>query len=246
MKKKVEKLSFEDFQLEQLIFEVRFFPERNYLDVIRPFWKEIFSILQDEINFLEEGEETLLSYKDKYEIRVAAQRFAVVRLYPDAKIKEFLHIVKVFYDVCVKFLEIERLNRVGLRAIYYKDCKDAQSVVNTLLETEYIKFPNDLYLIGKGTPVIPNYMIGWKDEEKGINYRLSGKAEKFSFDLPLKLSASGEFQKTIEKTYNQVIFDIDIYLHNNILLGQFFSDEWIKQAFEIGKEEGFKFFGENK
>jgi hypothetical protein len=243
-KHKLEPLLFKDFQLEQLIFEFRFIFGKNYLESLRLFWSEIQNELSGEFRLIEQGETTILNYNSKFEIRLVADRFAVIELYPDSAIKEFLQLARVFYNAAVKFSEIENLTRVGLRAVYAKDYDNPKLVAEALYQTKYINFPHDLYLIENGIPLIPSYAIGWQDEEKGIAYRLKGKAEKLGIDLPLKLTAKGDFPNFVEKEYNQVILDIDIYIHKHILPGQFFSDEWIKQAHTTAKEEGLKFFGE--
>lgn len=243
-KHKLEPLLFKDFQLEQLIFEFRFIFGKNYLESLRLFWSEIQNELSGEFRLIEQGETTILNYNSKFEIRLVADRFAVIELYPDSAIKEFLQLARVFYNAAVKFSEIENLTRVGLRTVYAKDYDNPKLVAEALYQTKYINFPHDLYLIENGIPLIPSYAIGWQDEEKGIAYRLKGKAEKLGIDLPLKLTAKGDFPNFVEKEYNQVILDIDIYIHKHILPGQFFSDEWIKQAHTTAKEEGLKFFGE--
>jgi uncharacterized protein (TIGR04255 family) len=243
-KNKLEPLLFKDFQLEQLVFEFRFIFSKNYLESLRLFWSEIQNELSGEFKLIEQGETATLNYNSKFEIRLTPDRFAVIELYPDSAIKEFLRVARVFYSAAVKFSEIEKLTRVGLRAIYSKDYDNHKLVAEALYQTKYINFPDDLYLIEEGMPLIPSYAIGWQDEEKGISYRLKGKAEKLGVDLPLKLTAKGDFPNPVEKEYNQVILDIDIYIHKHISPGQFFSDEWIKQAHETAKIEGSKFFGE--
>ena len=208
------------------------------------FWSEIQTELPGEFRLIEQSETVILNYNGKFEIRLTPDRFAVIELYPDSAIKEFLQLTHVFYNAAVKFSEIENLTRVGLRTVYAKDYDNPKLVAEALYQTNYINFPHNLYLIKNGIPLIPNYAIGWQDEEKGIAYRLKGKAEKLGIDLPLKLTAKGDFPNFVEKEYNQVILDIDIYIHKHILPGQFFSDEWIKQAHKTAKEEGSKFFGE--
>jgi hypothetical protein len=240
---KPELLLFKDFQLEQLVFEFRFIFNKNYLDN-RLFSSEIQNELSGEFKLIEESETTILNYNNKFEIRLAPDRFSVIELYPDSAIKEFLQVARVFYNAAVKFSEIEKLTRVGLRAIYTKDYNNPKLVAEALYQTNYINFPDNLYSIENGIPLIPSYAIGWQNEEKGISYRLKGKAEKLAINLPLKLTAKGDFSNPVEKEYNQVILDIDIYIHKHILPGQFFSDEWIKQAHKTAKEEGSKFFGE--
>lgn len=243
-KDKTEPLLFKDFQLEQLTFEVRFTAEQFYLDKFRSFWRELEDVLPGDFKFIENNEATVLHYNKKFEIRVSSDKFAVIQMYPDSEITEFLKVSKAFFDVSAKVLEIDKLVRIGLRPIYAKDYETPISVAEVLYQTPYIKFPDNLHLSENGIPLIPNYAIGWQDEEKGISYRLQGKSGRLNIDLPIQLAATKEFPDSISKVYNQVILDIDIYIHKQISLGQFIPNEWIKQAHNTAKKEGSKFFGE--
>jgi len=243
-KKKTELLIFKDFQLEQIAFEIRYIYGNYYLDKLRQFWKEIQNELTGEYTPLKEEESTIINYDNKFEIRVSADRFAIIQFFPTSAIQELSEVSKVYFDTAVKILEIKEITRVGLRAIYTRNYDNPSEVAESLYQSSYINFPQDLYLMKDGVPMIPNLALGWQNEERGISYRLKGKSEVLGINLPLKLVASGDFQKRIEKTYNQVILDIDIYDHKPILPGQFFSEEWLNQAYSIIKKEGVKFFGE--
>jgi len=243
-KNKHQMLLFKDFRLEQIAFEVRYIYGNYYPDKLLQFWEEIQNQLTGQYTPLKEEESTIINYNDKFEIRVSADRFAVIQFFPDSSIKELLKVSQVFFDTTIKILEIKEIKRVGLRSIYTKDYDNPSAVAEALFQTPYINYPDDLYLIENSTPFIPNLALGWQNEEKGISYRLNGKSEIVGITLPLRLIASGDFQKKIEKTYNQVLLDIDIYVHKPILPGQFFSDEWINQAYDTVRKEGIKFFGE--
>lgn len=243
-KKESKELSFKDFRLEQIVFETRYTCKKYYQDkhIFRAFWNEIQSKLNGELKLIEEGEITVLRYKKKFEIQVSQDRFAVIEFYPKSTLDEFLEIAKMFFDTTLTILEVEELKRIGLRSIYTKDYNDAKLIAAALLNTKYINFPENIYSLKDGNAIIPNYAIGWRNGEQGISYRLGGKSEVFSIDLPTRLVADGE-KESIKKVYNQVLFDVDIYLHDKILLGQFFVEEWIKQTNTVSKKEGEKFFG---
>ncbi len=244
-KKEKSSLLFKDFQLEQIAFEIRFSTENYYQQVFKSFWKHIQSQISSDSGRIRYEEPTVITYDNKFEIRVSSDTFAVMQFFPDSSLKELLKVSKIFYDAIIEILGIEAITRVGLRPIYTKDYDDDISVAEILYQTPYINYPDNLYLSQNSLPLIPALIIGWEDEERGITYRLKGKSGKLGIDLPLELIASGKFQKTIEKVYNQVILDIDMYIHKPITPGQFILDEWINQAYETVKKEGSKFFGES-
>lgn len=243
-KNKHQVLLFKDFRLEQIAFEVRYNYVNYYPDKLLQFWEDIQNQLAGQFIPLKEEESTIVNYNDKFEIRVSADRFAVIQFFPDSSIKELLKVSQVFFDTTIKMFEIKEVKRIGLRSIYTKDFDNPSDVAEALYQTPYINYPDDLYLIKNRIPIIPNLSLGWQDEEKGISYRLNGKSEIVGFTLPLRLVASGDFPKKIEKTYNQIVLDIDVYVHKPILPGQFFLDEWINQAYNTVRKEGVKFFGE--
>jgi hypothetical protein len=241
---KLKPLLFKDFKLELLSFELRYEYEKFYLYNLRPFWREIHTHLKGEFSPVEQGEQSVINYNDKFEIQISPDRFAIVEFYPNRLLTDFLEISRIFFEAAVKVLELEEITRTGLRLIYSKEFQDPIAVAEALYNTPYINVPNDLYLSGNGTPLIPNYAIGWKDEEKGITYRLNGKSGKLGIDLPLQMIAAGQQPTHIEKVFNQVNLDVDIYVHKAVSPGQFFPVEWIRQAYKTGHNEGEKFFGE--
>jgi len=241
-KEKLE-LLFKDFRLEQITFELRYNHEQYYPAKFQQFWREIQNQLTGQFKPLREQEVTVVNYDNKFEFQVSADRFAIIQFYPDSLLKELSEVSGVFYDAVIKVFEIEEIIRVGLRLIYSKNYENSVSVAEALYKTPYINCPDNLYLIDKGVPLIPTLAIGWRGEEKGITYRLKGNSGSIGLDLPLQMVATGDYPEHIEKVYNQVILDIDIYVHKPILPGQFFSGEWIKQAYDTVKKEGSKFFG---
>lgn len=241
---KPKPLLYKDFYLDQLVFELRFVWGNNSFNNIRPFFEELQGLLPEPLRLMEDGEPLTFHYKNRIEISIASDRFSITELKPNQGIEEFLKIAKILYETSVKFSEIVEIRRAGLRVFYAKDYDDPRMVVDALCSSGYINYPNNLYLIESGKATIPGYIIGWQDEEKGISYRLRGKAEKVGINLPLRLLVEKDIPQNVEKQYNQVILDIDVFVHKPVLPGQFFINDWIEQANKTAREELKKFFGE--
>lgn len=112
------------------------------------------------------------------------------------------------------------------------------------MKLPFISVPENLSLSTKGKPLIPTYNLGWNDGQKVIVYRLKGNASKVSVDLPPVLSLTGDYPDTIEKVYNQFVFDVDVYTSAPILPGEFLAVEWLGQAYEVIQSDAICFFGE--
>ena len=241
---KSEPLLHRDFHLDQIVFELRFVWGNNSFLNFRPFFLEFQESLSEPLRVIENDEPIILHYKNRIEITIASDKFSIAELKPNPEIQEFLKVAKILYEMSRKFSEIIEITRAGFRVFYAKSYDNPKQVVEALYNSGYINFPNNLHLAKSGKPILPVYGVGWQDEEKGISYRLRGRAEKVGVNLPLRLLVEKDIPQNAEKQYNQVILDMDVFVHKAVLPGQFFINDWIEQANKTAKEELKKFFGD--
>ena len=70
-----------------------------------------------------------------------------------------------------------------------------------------------------------------------------GNTGKLSVDLPPILAHTSDYPETIEKIYNQFVFDVDVFTSAPLLTGELIVIEWLEQAYDAVRTDGVKFFG---
>lgn len=237
-------ITFSSLTLEQAVFQVRAY-NRGVLQAVLPdFWDGVESRLEMPVRYGMQDGVSVCRLNTTSELSIDQEQFSVVEYFPAKSLLKFIRIANSFYDIVREILRTERIMRAGFRLIYSLDFDDPDSVAQAFLNLPYISVPVGLSLSKKAKSLIPTYNFGWSDEKKSIVYRLKGNASKLTVDLPVQLSFSGEYPEKIEKSYNQFIFDVDVFISEPILPDEFLPQEWLSQAYEAVKLDGKILFGE--
>jgi hypothetical protein len=240
-------ISFKSFKLDQAIFELRFRTPESILFKHREFWETLIKSLPEnkissvDTESLEGG--TVARYGRSTEIRVWQDRVAVASISPEPKLAEYFDAAEALYKALDEVLGVELIHRAGVRIIWAIERSSLDEIAADIFSFGYMNVPNGLSLEG-GNALIPVYACGWRDEEKAVAYRLTGQSGQLKVNMPLRLSLTGDYPEEIVKSYNQTIFDVDVFIHKATEPGAFFINEWMTQAYEVAKEDAIKFLGE--
>ncbi|MBK7804637.1 MAG: hypothetical protein IPJ55_18680 [Chloracidobacterium sp.] len=236
-------LTFSGLKLEQAIFEVRSYNRGHLPAVVADFWDTVEKTLEVSIVYGFQEAASVARLGKSLELSVASDRFSVIQFFPSKDLKEYFHTAAKVFSAYIDHLRTENIARVGFRLIYSMDFDDPMSVAKQFLQLPYVSVTDGLTLAESGRPVIPTYSVGYNDGQKAMVYRLMGNTGKLSVDLPPILAHTSDYPETIEKIYNQFVFDVDVFTSAPLLTGELIVIEWLEQAYDAVRTDGVKFFG---
>lgn len=230
------RLQIEDFELERIIFEVRF-PNAFQLwdragtlaDALSKVWEPLS---------LTAASPGSIAFRLEREMNLAVELGrAVMGLYhPSSKpdVKQF----DAFFAMVREYLEVRTLQRVGLRFLSFKKCETLSMAASALLDVGILNVPTERVFGTEGEPTTAEAMIGFQGKGMGATLRIGTQTRQVKVELPLEVSP--KISETHETLYG-VSLDVDFFTPTEVQAAQMGLSEWIEQVMHVYRRDVPKF-----
>lgn len=232
-------MDLNDFVLERSIFQFRYSPSYLLWDNAGVLWNDA-QIKWPKLK-IKRGEPNVTAFTldNKYDIAVAPESASVVCHFPSSDLADFIDKAAYFVGATTARLVIHEYSRVGLRLLYRRTYADKESATSGLLESKLLNLSEGPHFGIKGFFSFPEFAIRWEGESVGVALRLRAEGRKIDFDPPME---APELQPIHEEKFG-LLYDIDYFTNGTLTVGQFRTQDWIKNALHLVRRDSRKFLG---
>lgn len=220
-------MNFEDFQIERIVFEVRYKNGYLYWDNFGKLWKGLAAEWPEiEVHHVD-TQTGILKLKEKFiDINVNPQKSFIIQHLPK-KLDDFNSIAENLVGLLNELLEIETFTRVGNRFILILPCDSVDEATNIIKEADLFSV-NTEKTKSLGKILKENELrLLYHSDDVGTNFRLQSvdrKLTEFPLPTPSKIDTSWFIPKG-------VLLDIDYFSIKPVGFGILKSTEYINNNF---------------
>jgi hypothetical protein len=211
-----------DFDLHQLVFEVRYDDAFEVWDCAGLVHRELVSVWPG-VKLADTNPNQQILKSADVQIQTGIRTSHVLLFDPGSVLKREDQIADTF-AVWRSSLDLRELKRVGTRAVFRKRFSTEEQAGIAFMSIGLVKLPQDGTFLHSGvSPSLGELRLQWKTE--AVHTTLSFKSQQQQMELP----AIPEFEKPSEKlTRDDLILDIDRATGKPMDVSQFDPREWLK------------------
>ena len=230
------RLQIEDFELERIVFEVRF-PSAFQLwdragalsDALAKVWEPLS---------LTTAQPGSIAFRRGRDMNLAVElgRAVMVLFYPGSRpdVKQ----IDAFFEVVREHLQLTTLQRVGLRFLLFKKFETLTKAASAVLGVGILNVPKERVFGAEGEPTAAEAMIGFSGKGLGGTLRIGAQTRQVNIDLPLEVSPD---IKETHETSHGVSLDVDFFTPKEVQAAQMGLPEWIEQVMHVYRRDVPKF-----
>ena len=232
-------MDLSEFELERSIFEFRYSPSYLHWDKAGVLWNDA-QTKWPKLK-LKRGEPNVTSFMldNTYEIAVTVDKASVVCYFPESDLADFIEKVDYFLGATTKQLDISQYTRVGLRLPYFKKYPNVESASAGILEPKLLNLPGGPHFGLEGSFSLPEFAVRWEGSAAGVTVRLRTEGRKLDFDPPIGVRELKPFH---EEKFG-LVYDVDYYTKGTLTVGQFRTQDWIKNVLHVIRRDSRRFLG---
>ncbi len=219
-------VELDDFKLFSSALELRYADHFLIWDKAGSFWdafSEKFSPLS-----VKQAEPSGVTVKfDRHtEASVGVNRATIVAQQPGTDLERLKTIAEVFVPALTRELKILQFSRVGMRLLYERVFPSREDAANYISMNVAIPRLSGRIMNTEGKLLDPELAMRWESDKTGFLMRISARQQKLDFTLPPEY-ADNAFPGLVP-IRNQVLIDIDYYIHSITSAGQINAGELIE------------------
>ncbi len=228
------------FKLEQATLEIRYPTALELWDKAGTVWRSVQEKWPDiSLVRAEPARTDFRSGKNSFAIELEAAR--IVASMPDRSLDDFGKDAKLFMAAVVQTLRIDVLKRIGFRLVYFREYNSKQEAASMFFSLGLLKVPENRRFEVSETPLLPQYLVRWESDAKGVLLQVRAEGRKLDFDPPPE---AAQYIKPVHIEKDGVTFDIDYYTIASVEPSQVDIAEWIKHAVHLINRDSKFVFGE--
>lgn len=228
------------FKLEQVTLEIRYPVALELWDRAGAVWRSVQEKWPDVTLIRAEPARTdFRSGKNSFTIELEAAR--IVASVPDRSLEEFGKDAKMFMAAVMQTLRIDVLKRIGFRLIYFREYQSKEAAASALFSLGLLKVPENRRFEVSETPLLPQYLVRWESEIKGVFLQVRAEGRKLDFDPPPE---AAQYIEPVHIEKDGVTFDIDYYTVASVQPSQIDIAEWARHAVHLINRDTKFVFGE--
>lgn len=214
-------MRLEDFELYQLVFEIRYEDAFEIWDRAGQVHRELCRIWPG-IKLTETGPNQQLLRSPEVQLQTGIRTSHVMLFSPSTILKREEHIVDT-YEVWRSALELTELKRVGTRAIYRRRYASEKEAGKAFIMLGLAKSPEQGMFQHTDPPIGGEVRLQWKSD--AVHTMFSAKTQQQTLEVqPLP-----EFGKAGEKlSRDDLLLDVDRATGKPMSVSQFDANEWLK------------------
>ncbi len=228
-----------EFRCNQSILEARHPFSLLHWDKSGAIWSE-FSRKWPELESAKiDPAHTQFILNNRYSIFTSIDKSGVIDLQPSKSGENaYAEIIKDFFQIVIKYLEVSSFTRLGHRQQYFKQYKNQDQASASFFATNLINVPSSSNFGIEELPVLPEVAMRWENKKIGTTLRMKVEGIHHILDAP----GSQVFtRQEIEET--GIVIDVDYYTKVAISVGQLNIPIWLNQADQIIKRGVNKILG---
>jgi len=229
-------MQIEEFELERLIFEVRFPSAYQFWDRAGEVTNELSKLWEPLSLASAQPGSIVFKLGRNMNLAVELGRAVMTLFYPGSKpdVKSF----DVFFGVVKDHLQLTTLQRVGLRFQLFKKFETLPLAASSVLSTGILNTPKERVFGAEGEPTAAEAMIGFTGKGLGAILRIGAQTRQVNIDLPLEVPPD---VKETHETLHGVSLDVDFSTPKEVQAAQMGLSEWIEQVMHVYRRDVPKF-----
>jgi len=230
-------MQIEEFELERLIFEVRFPSAYQFWDRAGQVTNELSQVWGPLSLASAQPGSIVFRLGREMNLAVELERAVMTMFYPGSKpdVKQF----DAFFGVVKEHLELTTLKRVGLRFLLFKKFETLALAASSVLNTGILNAPKERAFGAEGEPLAAEAMIGFTGKGLATILRIGAQTRQVNIDLPLEVPPD---VKETHQTLHGVSLDVDFSTPKEVQAAQMGLSEWIEQVIHVYRRDVPKFF----
>jgi hypothetical protein len=228
-------INLSDFTPLTATFELRYAPRHLIWDRSGTLWTRIASTYPAIATKQAVPNQVTVRLEPGLEAAIGVESAQIAFNKPDTAFTKLKSAASAIVPAMIELFEIEQFTRVGLRLVYAKRFSDRDSAADYF--TTHVPMPcaPGPVMNISGRLFDPQISFRRESDTGGFLLRLHVNQQKLNFELPV------EYQHLMpppeELTINQVIVDIDYYLHSLVSVDQVRAEELIEQWLRLIKRD---------
>lgn len=232
-------MNLDDFVLERGIFQFKYAPSYLVWQNSGGVWNDV-SVKWPKLKRRRvDSEVSAFTLDNKYDFALALESASIDCQLPTSDLADFIEKVAFFVHSITEHLDIHEYSRVGLRLLYRRFYEDKDGASKGFFETKLLSLPEGPHFGIKGSFSFPEFACRWETESMGATIRVKAEGRKIDFDPPAMIP---ELTAIHDEKF-AVVYDVDFYTNGLLTVGQFRTEDWIKNALHLVRRDSRKFLG---
>jgi hypothetical protein len=225
-------LDINGFLLESITMEIRFGEALLLWDRAGDLWTEVSKKLPGMKLQAADPRMQQFYLNDDFELVLELKRAFVSQIRPGDDLARFSEVTTVAFDQIAKSLTIVDYSRVGFRALYWKETKDATEALELMTSSGVCLPPGHTHMLKDMQHTELEMRSQYESKTYGLSIAVRTQARTPSFNIPI--SARHAVTAKTDKSFG-VQQDFDYYTCGITASEQLRPKVWIEQAMKAGK-----------
>lgn len=221
-------IEFSQFKVRQGTLELRYSPAFLLWDRAGTIWQELHKRYPELRANVTQPSQQVMKVDNSSDAALQINTCNVTTAYPPTGFENFKLLAARFFQIVIATLEIETLERIGLRIIFERQFATREEAADFAFNLTKYRPGKSKYLGIDGRAVDFDYAIRWEGEARGCMARI--KTAQFKLDV--EIPAGFEGVNSVHKEITIVNIDVDYYTLLQTHVGKFdgptLIDDWYR------------------